>query len=171
MAFTRESNLRKHSLRSTGKCSLGKKSAQLVTKKSLAKSFEECGEGWFVCGTCGRKWDSEEGLIGHRQHFLNLGQSCVFECQECDKVYLVESALKDHVKRIHDKSNEQFPCDICGKTFTQNHRVREHKAKSHGMVELMPHACRICGKRFVSDTMFKKHMLDKHKKVIQTVSI
>ena len=39
-------------------------------------------------------------------------------CSQCDQKFTANVALKRHM-RIHNKSSDNFPCDVCSKTFSR----------------------------------------------------
>ena len=46
------------------------------------------------------------------------------ECTICDKVFLKNNELEEHLKT--HKDIETFPCDLCGKQFFLKWRLKKH---------------------------------------------
>ncbi|KAJ3969731.1 hypothetical protein EV361DRAFT_963883 [Lentinula raphanica] len=54
-------------------------------------------------------------------------------------------------------SNERFPCEICGKTFSRSHDRKRHHETQH-IASPVLHRCRYCRKEFSRADSLKRHL-------------
>ena len=59
-------------------------------------------------------------------------------CNFCGKLV---SRMRDHVESMHQADSEMsFRCDLCGKGFATNQKLRDHNMNVH--LKLRPYTCR-----------------------------
>ena len=51
------------------------------------------------------------------------------QCMQCGRRFDWPSGLERHVKGVH--LNVRYPCDVCGKLFTQYDNLKRHKRLKH----------------------------------------
>ena len=110
------------------------------------------------------------------------------KCGQCGKTFCNSSAVRKHVKTIHE--GFKFKCDLCQKEFRSSSSLYNHRLGVHRCQEcnfdftekgsLKRHlqnihlgnrskcqnsesvACSYCGKGFLTDTMLKRHVKSVH---------
>lgn len=82
----------------------------------------------FQCQTCGRGFVS---LFALRKHKHTHGKSRPFRCSKCELSFKGPSHLAEHMATHR---NENFPCDLCGQTFSSKISRVEHR-KNHAVSE------------------------------------
>ena len=78
--------------------------------------------------------------------------SCIFS----GKVYLDPKALKQHIKQVHEKS-EQLHCVDCEFIFSSKYALSRHVKEVHNRRQ--EHTCTKCSKQFTQQSNLKQHML------------
>ena len=79
-------------------------------------------------------------------------------CNDCGKSFTTAASLKKH--RAHSSAREEiFPCEYCGKSFTQSSSpsLREHIREIQP--EEKPYPCNICSTYFATDSDLERHKL------------
>ena len=76
------------------------------------------------------------------------------KCYICDKTYLNEKNLQDHVKRLHEKA-KSYECGRCKKTFTRMSNLNRHFANIHGKTSFN---CDLCGNKFTQKYNLTHHI-------------
>ncbi|CAI5671297.1 unnamed protein product [Oreochromis niloticus] len=84
--------------------------------------------------------------------YLLYGHREQLACQVCGKTFLDESRLRKHEK-LHS-AERPFACEICTKAFTTHAHLKEH-LKIHAGFK--PYRCDVCGKSFIRAPDLKKH--------------
>ena len=72
------------------------------------------------------------------------------------KVYLDPKALKQHIKQVHEKS-EQLHCVDCEFIFSSKYALSRHVKEVHNRRQ--EHTCPKCSKQFTQQSNLKQHML------------
>ena len=72
------------------------------------------------------------------------------------KVYLDPKALKQHIKQVHEKS-EQLHCVDCEFIFSSKYALSRHVKEVHNRRQ--EHTCTKCSKQFTQQSNLKQHML------------
>ena len=72
------------------------------------------------------------------------------------KVYLDPKALKQHIKQVHEKS-EQLHCVDCEFIFSSKYALSRHVKEVHNRRQ--EHTCSKCSKQFTQQSNLKQHML------------
>ncbi|XP_042188048.1 zinc finger and BTB domain-containing protein 14 [Callorhinchus milii] len=84
--------------------------------------------------------------------YLLYGDREQFSCQNCGKTFTDEMRLRKHEK-LHS-ADRPFVCDICSKAFTTQAHLKEHLKIHTGF---KPYGCEVCGKSFIRAPDLKKH--------------
>ncbi|XP_053268529.1 zinc finger and BTB domain-containing protein 14 isoform X2 [Pleuronectes platessa] len=84
--------------------------------------------------------------------YLLYGHREQLACQVCGKSFLDESRLRKHEK-LHS-AERPFACEICTKAFTTHAHLKEHLKIHTGF---KPYRCDVCGKSFIRAPDLKKH--------------
>jgi hypothetical protein len=100
---------------------------------------------WKLCPECGI---SIQNLKIHLDN-VHFGEKQI--CPHCALELSCIRALKDHVKKVHEK----IPCAECGKMVGPT--VMGRHMQSHLPDELKKYKCDICGKGFPTNQHFKDH--------------
>lgn len=118
----------------------------------------------YVCIPCEKGFPSSESLKSHvESHFdddLDVRVEDEEE-EESDGVTRVSKEAPEHLEPSPNKSLKDvdllrpFPCNICGKMFTQRGTMTRHM-RSH--LSLKPFACEECGMRFTRQYRLTEHM-------------
>ena len=89
--------------------------------------------------------------------FLKLKANlCQFNFFHSGKVYLDPKALKQHIKQVHEKS-EQLHCVDCEFIFSSKYALSRHVKEVHNRRQ--EHTCPKCSKQFTQQSNLKQHML------------
>ncbi|KAM4606329.1 zinc finger and BTB domain-containing protein 14 isoform 2-T2 [Polymixia lowei] len=84
--------------------------------------------------------------------YLLYGHREQLACQVCGKSFLDENRLRKHEK-LHS-ADRPFVCEICSKAFTTHAHLKEHLKIHTGF---KPYRCDVCGKSFIRAPDLKKH--------------
>ncbi|KAK7891662.1 hypothetical protein WMY93_023625 [Mugilogobius chulae] len=121
----------------------------------------------FRCSFCKGKFRKQQELD---RHIRILHKP--YKCTLCDFAASQEEELIGHVETAHitaDQGNKaatvgssdkpksigEFPCEVCGQTFSQAWFLKGHMRKHKDSFE---HCCQICGRRFKEPWFLKNHM-------------
>lgn len=84
--------------------------------------------------------------------YLLYGHRDQLACQICGKTFVDENRLRKHEK-LHS-AERPFVCEICSKAFTTQAHLKEHLKIHTGF---KPYRCDACGKSFIRAPDLKKH--------------
>ncbi|XP_051545528.1 hypermethylated in cancer 2 protein-like [Myxocyprinus asiaticus] len=132
-------------------------------KETFLKEAE--GDNPYVCIPCEKGFPSSESLKSHVQTHINEDVDVKVEDEEEGEGDLggtrvsqeaPESLEQSPPKSLKDVDTlRPFPCNICGKMFTQRGTMTRHM-RSH--LGLKPFACEECGMRFTRQYRLTEHM-------------
>ena len=95
-----------------------------------------------TCSQCGLKCKSVKYL---KQHVQTMHEKV--PCVECGKLYGV-AVMKRHIQAQHTPNDERrFKCELCGKGFATNQRLKDHNNVHTGE---KPYKCKFCYACFAS---------------------
>ena len=117
----------------------------VLQKPGKPKDQPRPNKPWKLCPECGI---SIQNLRIHLNN-IHFGEKQI--CPHCAKELPCLRALKDHVKKVHEK----IPCAECGKMVGPT--VMGRHMQSHMPDELKKYKCVICGKGFPTNQHFKDH--------------
>ncbi|XP_015226640.1 PREDICTED: zinc finger protein 536, partial [Cyprinodon variegatus] len=122
----------------------------------------------FRCSFCKGKFRKQQEL---ERHIRILHKP--YKCTLCEFAAAQEEELIGHVEMTHitadsgpgqklsmgtndkGKPTGEFPCEVCGQTFSQAWFLKGHMRKHKDSFE---HCCQICGRRFKEPWFLKNHM-------------
>lgn len=122
----------------------------------------------FRCSFCKGKFRKQQEL---ERHIRILHKP--YKCTLCEFAASHEEELIGHVEMTHitadsgsgqkpavgsgdkEKPVGEFPCEVCGQTFSQAWFLKGHMRKHKDSFE---HCCQICGRRFKEPWFLKNHM-------------
>uniref|UniRef100_A0A673BB86 C2H2-type domain-containing protein n=1 Tax=Sphaeramia orbicularis TaxID=375764 RepID=A0A673BB86_9TELE len=106
----------------------------------------------FRCSFCKGKFRKQQEL---ERHIRILHKP--YKCTLCEFAASQEEELIGHVETTHitGKPVGEFPCEVCGQTFSQAWFLKGHMRKHKDSFE---HCCQICGRRFKEPWFLKNHM-------------
>ncbi|XP_020650162.1 zinc finger and BTB domain-containing protein 14 isoform X1 [Pogona vitticeps] len=84
--------------------------------------------------------------------YLLYGHREQIACQACGKTFSDEARLRKHEK-LHT-ADRPFVCEMCTKGFTTQAHLKEHLKIHTGY---KPYSCEVCGKSFIRAPDLKKH--------------
>ena len=171
--FTTSESLEDHQ-----RCHLGEKPHECAEcgkcffQLSNLQQHERSHKSEFQCQTCGRGFVS---LFALRKHKHSHGKNRPHRCSKCQLSFTGPTQLAEHMATHRD---ENFPCDLCNRTFTCKLSRAEHR-KSHTEPEeslppLLPpqsspssslslnadqpkYRCGICCERFLDPEQLSEH--------------
>ena len=117
----------------------------------------------FECPHCPSKYAT---FIKLREHFLTWHKDKEIEildtidkkpykCELCPYKAASDTNMKEHVKTQH--TNDQIPCDTCGKIYKSKNQLKKHIQLTH---EELDFQCEHCNKKYPT-----KYRLEAHLKV------
>ena len=80
-----------------------------------------------------------------------------FECQQCNKAYLDDVALRAHILSAHE--GLRYACNQCSQQFTSQGSLRKHIETVHAGVK---YACNQCDYQASQQIYLKNHIESKH---------
>ncbi|KAM4792855.1 zinc finger protein 516 isoform 1-T3 [Cyanocitta cristata] len=121
----------------------------------------------YRCTFCKNKFERKRDL---EQHLDQVHKP--FKCRLCSYMTLREETLLNHIEKDHitaqvpngeaytencksELNAGEFPCEVCGQTFSQTWFLKAHMKKHRGSFD---HGCHICGRRFKEPWFLKNHM-------------
>ncbi|XP_014471773.1 PREDICTED: zinc finger protein 852-like isoform X3 [Dinoponera quadriceps] len=109
-------------------------------------------ESPIVCDVCGKTCSNSNSLYVHQKwaHFKPK-----YECEICKRRMVTQENLDQHILLQHERK-ENYVCEECGKSFSENHRLKQHMMTHTGD---RPYDCHVCGKSFTRRTAYRQHLL------------
>ena len=110
---------------------LVKKYSNLEVKyeKSLSRKRKES----FKCRICDQECENLIELKNHKKEHESLLPK--FKCDECDKIFLKEKQLKEHISQKH----KTYPCKECEKVFDYEVNLENHIKAVHEDLKIFCH--------------------------------
>ena len=107
------------------------------------------------------------------RHMVTVHEDQKLPCDHCDKIFKSKDQLQKHIACCHDKIqckecgdfvfkgkmqrhifskhtsiyDRKFKCDVCGKSFEKNAKLKDHKNTHTGE---KPYQCKFCNTCFAS---------------------
>ncbi len=143
----------------------------------------------FSCSVCNKGYNRKKLLDKHLKMVHNIEETKEFQCAECQILFNHQSKLDHHMTQthvpqtctecseiftgtvhlnIHMKHHKEAPiaanstsimCELCGKEYCNQYRLKEHLRKKHGHVDPGLISCDICQTTFHRKSSLKKHMI------------
>ncbi|XP_058813347.1 zinc finger protein 33A-like [Topomyia yanbarensis] len=129
----------------------------VINKVTTLNIHKRMHENPHKCPHCDRRYSNKGAIDTHVQTY-HLGENapCPSPCEQCGKVCSSKSALKYHL-RMHINGNT---CEICGKTFVAQHKLRRHIERKHE--KLKKYECHLCHKKLCSLDSVHVHIKTMH---------
>ena len=105
-----------------------------------------------VCLVCGSKQQQCQ--------LERMGNGKPGQCDLCLKSFHSTTYLRQHVRRIHEKSPD-FACETCGLDFASKATLISHIENIHEKVG-DEYKCNICRKKFSREVCLERHMISIH---------
>nr|CAD7264694.1 unnamed protein product [Timema shepardi] len=183
-AFSQKGDMKKHQESSTEEnikftpnvCDVAK--PDFTQQYSLFHACDKCGKIFLTekllkvhlkihlqepvkCNLCGRVYKNERVLDTH----MSLHKEAKpWPCNYCDKVFIFDSSLQEHIKSDHepDNSNKTTPnvytCQICEIKFDKLEELKSHLMSTHKHLAKR-HICEFCGAMYHTSNKLKTHLL------------
>ena len=184
---THKEGIRKNGAKQTGR------NRAAYTKRAIANEFGE-----FPCDKCARIFDKRQKMVAHRyyEHPKNgikkkqVKKEQIFSCERCEKTYLTNKNLKEHVLKFHEKitpysceqchrsfglestlkthianMHQKVPCDKCNQICSTSMMLKRHKAKVHGIISDKAHQCEFCSLVYEQKPSLERHIAKYHSKI------
>lgn len=106
----------------------------------------------FQCERCDKTFKHKHYL---KLHLVSHEEKRDFSCSKngCKSSFKTMKHLKEHVKRIHNSTN-QFICEHCSKVFKRKHHFNQHLKTHMNRRQLK---CNYCDKIFNIKSSFNRH--------------
>ena len=114
----------------------GEKKAQTAKDSHLKR---HAGQRPFLCADCPKKFKRSNQLEYHKRSHKAMSNICDL----CGKHYESAHYITVHMKTVHQETQENLPCDICGKVFAYLCRLKDHKKRNHS--DDCYRQCSLCG--------------------------
>ena len=98
-----------------------------------------------------------------RNHMSTEHENHLFKCVRCEQIYKDTESLNNHIRSIHEISDEPFPCNICGLVLATFDLLQHHMINFHTPTIGV---CKYCEHRTNSEEELKEHMLEKHEDIL-----
>ncbi|KAF4520649.1 hypothetical protein B566_EDAN007515 [Ephemera danica] len=119
----------------------------------------------FTCHQCGRGfW----GRTPYVQHLRSCSPAPPGACPLCSKILSSPQKLRDHLRFVHGKSEEQvyLPCSLCGKKCRSRASLEKHLIIKHSTASSFPLAgpfkCDVCKLEFTGKQLLRQHLSKFH---------
>ncbi|XP_063543942.1 zinc finger protein 184-like [Cydia strobilella] len=124
-------------------------------RKAVAGPSQDIDE-IFECETCGKTFNQIFFLTSHMQlHKYNFEivetETKTYSCDTCEKQFATKKLLYEH-ELTHIA--HEYPCEICGKTFSFLHQLTNHTRVHTGE---KPYKCTMCTKQYAWHTTLARH--------------
>jgi uncharacterized Zn-finger protein len=132
------------------------KSTEFDTKPNIAKTSDLKK---YPCPNCQEYFPNRKSLKSHVKSHDNQAshekrkQKC--NCNICGVSLFNKTALKNHIKRIHEKPVREFKCQTCHKEFISKAELTQHTFV-HSQDKNF--SCDVCGKKFASKPYLERHV-------------
>ena len=111
----------------------------------------------YFCKLCDKLFVTPSMVIRHVRGVH--ASDTPYQCKECEKQFKDKDSVLKHV-RIHRVKTHS--CDMCGKSFVDDYRLRNHK-KTHEKSTV--YQCDICRSEFKDRTEYRQHLSSEHGKM------
>ena len=115
---------------------------------------------YYNCAFCNLKTNMSKTLVIHME-MEHKGKQ--INCNFCVKDFESSELFLDHVKSVHKKCKDVhgiYPCDECGKVFSDRYRLESHKGTVH---HIEVSVCEFCSNEFKNKDYLRIHINRVHK--------
>ncbi|XP_037046655.1 transcription factor grauzone-like [Bradysia coprophila] len=112
------------------------------------------------CDQCDRVCSNKFALKSHMDNAHAPKDARINKCSSCPSSFVTAGALKKHVLNQHSETGEPFPCDVCGKSYRSEIKLKSHHRLMHSTKP--DHVCEICARRCRTKGALKRHILNQH---------
>ena len=95
-----------------------------ISTSNLNKHLKTHGDKKEVCDLCGKRFHLKVALNEHRRSVHT--DILRHQCPHCDKLMKCKNSLYGHIAQFHSNSVRSYPCQQCGKTFSQKGNLKKH---------------------------------------------
>ncbi|KAJ2942261.1 hypothetical protein O0L34_g15808 [Tuta absoluta] len=96
--------------------------------------------------------------MAHREERSKEPKKVTYQCPACPNVYAKGYSMKNHYNKVH-ANQARYNCTDCDKIFLTNSKLKEHIKYHHeGHERERNHICTICGRGFTQKQVLIKHM-------------
>ncbi|XP_035711769.1 zinc finger protein 320-like [Folsomia candida] len=113
----------------------------------------------FNCATCGKSFTHKAAMKEHEETHLEKSSRNSVTCRLCERVFLSEKAVQNHVRVIHG-NQRNYVCSLCNKRFSTSYHLTRHAEAVHPANKEKIHSCDKCEYRSNSN-----RNLDEHKRL------
>ena len=80
----------------------------------------------------------------------------------CGKQYVVKIYLDSHKESLHFET--KITCELCGKTFSSNLKIKHHKSTYHMQQKRKKYNCTHCGNDYGHQFVLDRHIKTVHER-------
>lgn len=107
----------------------------------------------YFCTECPFRANYRQKLTIHQS--LKHGGERPFACPHCDKSFLLEVTLQNHMQ--YHATERQFDCEFCSKSFITKVHLKRHVNQCHSSEK--PYKCYMCPSAFKRPDSLRKHVV------------
>lgn len=99
-------------------------------------------KGYITC--CGKKFFHRHRIVKHVRLHINPD---AYHCDQCNKSFVDEKALKGHIDNHLPLDSRKFKCNLCRSGFTREYQLKVHVRLKHTAKTGEKFPCDKCGKK------------------------
>ena len=126
----------------------------------------------YQCDVCSRTFVNKLQLGRHVSAAHGIGDVEAFKCDVCSKSFARKDTLQRHlIKHVkvrapytprQDHPGSKYPCDVCGRKFSQQRYMRMHRRTVHSVGGVKMPRCDICLSSFTREDYLARHLRTVH---------